>query len=86
MKRWLRDSFENSQPNQVISKLQVGNVVVKKMTLHPFVLLLWRDGLRLGTQDLPLMAMAGHNPFPRYPLMPTWPHPAPFSNKFNDNM
>jgi len=44
---------------------QAGAVVVKKMTLNPFLLLLWRDLLRLTTQDTPLMLMYGENPFPR---------------------
>lgn len=44
---------------------QAGAVVVKKMTLHPFILLLWRDLLRLTTQDTPLMLMYGEDPFPK---------------------
>ena len=44
---------------------QTANVLVKKMTLDPILLLLWRDCLRLGTQDAPLLTMVGKNPFPR---------------------
>ena len=33
-----------------VSFFEAGAVVVKKMTLNPFLLLLWRDLLRLTTQ------------------------------------
>ena len=44
---------------------QTGNVLVKKMTVDPILLLLWRDCLRLGSQDAPLLAIYNKNPFPR---------------------
>ena len=44
---------------------QTINVVVKKTAMPALLLLLWRDGLRLATVDLPLLTFYNKNPFPR---------------------
>ena len=44
---------------------QTINVVVKKTAMPALLLLLWRDGLRLATVDLPLLTFYNKNPFPQ---------------------
>ena len=44
---------------------QISNVLVKKMTLDPFVLVLWRDVLRMVTIDTPLFTLFMVPPFPQ---------------------
>lgn len=44
---------------------QTTNVVIKKMSLSPMPMLLWRDSLRLGSIHVPLLVGKGANPFPK---------------------
>ena len=44
---------------------QTINVVVKKTMMPALLLLLWRDGLRLATVDMPLLIYYAKNPFPK---------------------
>jgi drug/metabolite transporter (DMT)-like permease len=44
---------------------QTTNVLVKKMTLSPLVLVLWRDALRLPAIHVPLLIHCGEHPFPK---------------------
>ena len=44
---------------------QTANVFIKKMTMDPIMMMLWRDILRLGSMDTPLLVMFAQNPFPK---------------------